>query len=227
MASKYINPLVGKYKPMNPQFLKRFLIVLYIAGLLGMNIPETSALFTSLVPLTLWLTAFICLLYYPIPNRNSYIMLLALACLGWFVEVVGVKTGQIFGVYAYGQTLGLQILNVPITIGLNWVILLIATNAVVAEWNIDGRIGKAALGAGLMTALDLLIEPVAMHFDFWQWQGNSVPIQNFGAWWLISFFFHWVYNMSGLSTKSSLFRLIAVLQFCFFLGHWILLQIFS
>ena len=87
---------------MNPQFLKRFLIVLYAAGLLGMNIPETSALFTSLVPLTLWFTAFICVVYYPNPTKNSYIMLFAIACVAWMVEVVGVKSGQIFGVYAFG-----------------------------------------------------------------------------------------------------------------------------
>lgn len=212
---------------MNPQFLKRFLIAVYAAGLFGMHISATSALFTSLVPLTLWFTAFICVIYYPNPDRNAYVMLFALALAGWFVEVAGVKTGQIFGSYAYGETLGFQINRVPITIGLNWLILVIVTNAVVAEWNIAGDIGKAALGAGLMTALDLLIEPVAIHFDFWQWAGNTIPVQNFGAWWLISFFFHWVYNSAGLSTKSSLFRLIAVLQFCFFLGHWILLQIFS
>lgn len=212
---------------MNPQFLKRFLIVVYTAGLLGMHIPQTAVLFTSLAPLTLWFTAFICVLYYPTPTRNAYVMLFALAVSGWMLEVVGVKTGQIFGSYMYGKTLGFQILNVPITIGLNWVILLIATNAVVAEWDIEGPVGRAALGAGLMTALDLLIEPVAMHFDFWQWSGNIIPVQNFGAWWLASFFFHWVYNTAGLSTKSSLFRLIALLQFCFFLGHWILLQFFS
>lgn len=212
---------------MNPQFLKRFLIVVYAAGLFGMHIPETSALFTSLVPLTLWFTAFICVVYYPNPNKGVYVMLFAMAFAGWLLEVVGVRTGQIFGSYAYGKTLGFQVMQAPITIGLNWVILVIATNAVVAEWNIAGRIGQAALGAGLMTALDLLIEPVAMHYDFWQWAGNTVPAQNFGAWWLASFFFHWVYNSAGLSAKSSLFRLIAVLQFCFFLGHWILIQFFS
>ena len=212
---------------MNPQFLKRFLIVVYAAGLLGMHIPQTASLFTSLAPLTLWFTAFICVFYFPLPTRNAYVMLFALAVSGWMLEVAGVKTGQIFGSYVYGKTLGFQVLNVPITIGLNWVILLISTNAVISEWDIQGPVGKAALGAGLMTALDLLIEPVAMHFDFWQWSGNTIPIQNFGAWWLASFFFHWVYNSAGLSTKSSLFRLIALLQFCFFLGHWILLKIFS
>ena len=48
---------------MNPVFLKRFLIVLYAAGLIGMHLPATAALFTSLVPLTLWFTAFICLVF--------------------------------------------------------------------------------------------------------------------------------------------------------------------
>ena len=209
---------------MNAPLLKRFLILIYAAGLVGMHIPATRQLFTSLVPLTLWFTGFICVLYFPNPSRNAYIMLFALACTGWLVEVVGVKTGMIFGSYAYGKTLGFQVLRAPLTIGINWVILLLATQAVVAEWNIGGKIGKAALGAGLMTALDLFIEPVAMYFDFWQWAGNQVPIQNFGAWWTISFFFHWVYLSTDLPTKSSLFRLIAVLQFAFFLGHWILLQ---
>ena len=91
----------------------------------------------------------------------------------------------------YGATLGVSFLNVPITIGINWLVLVLATQAVVEEWNVGGKIGKAALGAGLMTALDVLIEPVAIHFDFWHWSGGQVPIQNFGAWWLASFYFHY------------------------------------
>ena len=101
-----------------------------------------------------------------------------------------------------------------------------STNAVVEEWNVGGKIGKAALGAGLMTALDLLIEPVAVHFDFWHWANVQVPIQNFIAWWALSFFFHYVYQSGPWPSKSSLFRLIVLLQFLFFLGHWLLLQFF-
>ncbi|MHA8050936.1 carotenoid biosynthesis protein [Aquirufa sp. ROCK-SH2] len=205
---------------MNPIFLKRFLIVLYAAGLIGMNVAETSATFISLVPLTLWFTGFICIYFFPKTDFKSYAILALIAISAWFLEVVGVSTGKIFGSYQYGNTLGFKIKDVPLTIGINWLILVIATNAVVEEWGIGGKIGKAALGAGLMTALDLIIEPVAIHFDFWHWQNEQVPIQNFGAWWLASFFFHWIYISENLGSKSSLFRLIALLQFMFFLGHW-------
>ena len=209
---------------MNPVFLKRFLIVLYASGLIGMHLPATAALFTSLVPLTLWFTAFICVVYFSKPSFQAYLFLASLAIAGWFLEVQGVRTGQIFGVYSYGKTLGFKLINVPITIGLNWLVLVLATNALVEEWNIGGKIGKAAIGAGLMTALDFLIEPVAVHFDFWTWAGVQVPMQNFLAWWMASFFFHLAYQNTPFPSKSSLFRLIAALQFLFFLGHWLLLQ---
>ena len=210
---------------MNPVFLKRFLIVLYASGLIGMHIPAVSATFISLVPLTLWFTGFICFWYFPKPSIQAYILLAAIAVAAWMLEVAGVRTGQIFGEYAYGRTLGYQVIHVPITIGINWILLVMVTGAVVAEWNVGGKIGRAALGAGLMTALDVLIEPVAVHFDFWQWNNNNIPVQNFIAWWVASFFFHWVYISADLPAKSSLFRLIAALQFLFFLGHWILMQI--
>jgi putative membrane protein len=211
---------------MNPIFLKRFLIALYVAGLIGMHIPVTQALFISLVPLNLWFTAFICVIYHPRPSISTYMVLLLIAFAAWLVEVQGVRTGMIFGEYSYGNTLGLKIATVPITIGLNWIVLLMSTNAVIEEWNIGGKVGKAAFGAGLMTFLDLLIEPVAVNYDFWHWTHIQVPVQNFIGWWIVSFFFHYVYQLGPWPAKSSLFRLIAMLQFMFFLGHWLLLQFF-
>jgi putative membrane protein len=211
---------------MNPLFLKRFLIVLYAAGLVGMHVPSTQTLFVSLVPLNLWFTAFICVIYHPRPSTSTYLVLLFIAIAAWFLEVQGVRTGVLFGQYSYGNTLGFKLAAVPVTIGLNWIVLLMATNAVVEEWDVGGKVGKAAFGAGLMTLLDLFIEPVAIHFDFWHWNNVQVPAQNFIGWWLVSFFFHYIYQSGPWPAKSSLFRLIAWLQCMFFLGHCLLLQFF-
>src|SRR5689334_23098853 len=37
-------------------------------------------------------------------------------------EVIGVATGAIFGAYSYGEVLGFKLLEVPLIIGLNWVV---------------------------------------------------------------------------------------------------------
>ena len=77
---------------MNPVFLKRFLIVIYAAGLFGMHLPATAALFTSQVPLTLWFAVFICVVYFPKPSFQAYVFLGLLAIAAWYLEVQGVMT---------------------------------------------------------------------------------------------------------------------------------------
>ena len=57
--------------------------------------------------------------------------MIAIACLGFFIEVIGVKTGFIFGSYYYGAAMGIKILAVPLLIGLNWSILVYSTSLVV------------------------------------------------------------------------------------------------
>lgn len=207
---------------MNPTFINRFLVLLYGAGLIGLSFPDFRPYFQPLTPYTLWFTGFICLYFYPTKNIKTYAGFALLFLAGFLIELAGVKSGKIFGEYAYGQTLGFKIAGIPLVIGMNWIILLMSTNAVVEEWNIGGIFGKAAIGAGLMTFLDLFIEPVAMSFDFWQWKLNQVPAQNFAAWWLVSFVFHYIYQEMGLNLKSSLYRLVALLQFVFFIALLVL-----
>lgn len=207
---------------MNPKFLNRFLVLLYGAGLIGLSYPEFRPYFQPLTPYTLWFTGIVCLYLYPTKNFKTYAGFALLFIAAYLVELAGIKTGKIFGQYAYGHTLGIKIAGVPLVIGMNWIILLMGTNAVVEEWNIGGIFGKAAIGAGLMTFLDLFIEPVAMYFDFWQWKLNQVPAQNFAAWWLVSFVFHYIYQEMELNQKSSLYRLVALLQFVFFIALLVL-----
>jgi uncharacterized membrane protein len=68
-----------------------------------------------------------------------------------------------------------------------------------------------------MLAYDVLLEPVAIHFDFWSWEGGSIPLQNYAAWWIIAFFmllgaFYFVQNL-----KNRLAVYIIGIQVLFFI----------
>jgi putative membrane protein len=114
----------------------------------------------------------------------SWLLVVMLA--GFFVEVAGIKTGLIFGTYAYGEGLGIKWLDVPLMIGVNWGVLVFGTAALIQHFRL-ARWVKAAIAATLMVSYDVLLEPVAIRFDFWSWEGGTIPLQNYLAWWIISF----------------------------------------
>ena len=39
----------------------------------------------------------------------------------------------------------------------------------------------------LMVGLDFLIEPVAISLDFWSWEYDIIPLQNYIGWFVIAF----------------------------------------
>jgi len=74
-------------------------------------------------------------------------------CVGFGVEVLGVKTELIFGSYHYGESLGYKWLSVPLLIGVNWCMLLYCTSQLSKFKNF---IINALFGAALMVVLDFL-----------------------------------------------------------------------
>jgi len=115
---------------------------------------------------------------------GSWLLVVMLA--GFFVELVGIETGLIFGTYSYGDGLGIKWLDVPLMIGVNWGVLVFATAALVQHFKIAKWI-KAVLAATMMVSYDALLEPVAVRFDFWSWAAGVIPLQNYLAWWIIAF----------------------------------------
>jgi uncharacterized membrane protein len=105
---------------------------------------------------------------------------------GLFVEIIGVKTRLIFGYYNYTPILGPHFMNVPLVIGLNWGLLVMSCAAIVCKI-FSNNIVRALAGATLMLSMDLLLEPIAFRYSFWQWDVKEVPLQNYMAWWLVSF----------------------------------------
>lgn len=96
-----------------------------------------------------------------------------------------------FGHYSYGETLGFKYEDVPIIIGLNWYLLAYISTDLSARTKFPLFV-KVILGALFMTAIDYLIEPIAIRFGFWFWHSGQIPLSNYVGW----FWYHFL--CSGL-----------------------------
>lgn len=205
------------------------IILMYVAGTIGLIVPYTQPYFKLLSPFNLWVSLILLLLFHQDFNRNFILISISIFLAGFLVEVVGVHTGLIFGQYWYGQTLGTQLFNVPLVIGANW-LLLVYCSSVVTQ-NICTRLQKilpensllssaflkAFLAASLMVSLDFLIEPVAIRLDFWHWQNEQIPLQNFQAWFLIAFILAFMFLKGNFLKTNLLAPLLFILQLLFFI----------
>ncbi len=105
---------------------------------------------------------------------------------GFLIELLGVKTGAIFGSYVYGQTLQPLLGNVPLVIGCAWLNMLLSSSAL-AQRILPQRLSAHALPlsftvALLMVLFDAFMEPAAMKLGYWHWSAQKIPLRNFFAW---------------------------------------------
>ena len=76
--------------------------------------------------------------------------------------------------------------------GVLWWILLLGTHHWSSRWlsflkTKKMPILRAAMAASLMTAMDFLIEPVAVRAGWWTWSAGDIPISNYVTWWIVAF----------------------------------------
>ncbi len=159
--------------------------IFQIIGFVGFVI--NPVFFNALSPVNLLLSAFLVLIMSKQDNWKFYGSLLLVAALSFFIEVLGVKTERIFGSYYYGNSFGYKLFSVPLLIGLNWAMLLYSTSQFSKFKNTTIN---ALFGAFLMVFLDFFMEQNAQKFDFWYWKDGIIPLQNYIAWFLISFVFN-------------------------------------
>jgi len=193
-----------------------FLTCVYIVGILGICAEVSRDQILLFTPLNLLFTTGMYLWSNEGLERQLFKASAIVALIGYFIEVAGVKTGVLFGSYYYGATLGPQVLEVPPTMALNWVLLSLSSFGIFFSWDINKYL-KMALAAGLMVGLDYFIEPVAMGLDFWQWEGGVVPFKNYVMWFFTAYIIQFIlYKMlPSINQKTSLF--VFSLQFVFFL----------
>ena len=142
-------------------------------------------------------------------------------------ESVGVLTGLIYGPYHYTQKLGYLFLGlVPLIIPIAW-FMMMYPSFVIADWIVPGRanaraVWVAAAGAIVMTAWDVVMDPVMVKIGHWVWDVNGpyfgIPLQNFFGWWLTTFVAFMVFLWLGkplLADRSDpQFDKLTVILFC-------------
>jgi putative membrane protein len=206
-------------KTLSLKNLSSFLLIsAHIAGFIGLQLSGTRSLFEALVPFNLLLTAFILFAAHQDWNKHFYIFTAAAFAGGFGIEVLGVHTGAVFGNYWYETTLGWKLWDVPVLIGLNWVVLLYICGDLAARL-FSNVFLKTLFGASLMVFLDYWIEPVAMRHHFWDWQGGVVPLQNYIAWGFVSACLLRLYYHLQFSKSNPFSLLVYCCQLCFFATH--------
>ncbi len=192
--------------------------IFYLVGLIGHIIPEFLPLMITLTPYTILGTAVIGFAPFLI-KRNPKLLLWAAVTffITLFLEILGVKTGAVFGAYEYGATLGLQFMGVPLLIGINWTLIILGSITLVEK--LSSRTWVVMVLTSAVTVIfDFIMEPAAIALDYWAWEGGPIPLQNYIAWGVISFVFAGLFRAMKLKNHYRLPSAVVIIQAVFFLA---------
>ena len=110
-------------------------ILFHLTGLLGMVLVDRS-FFAALTPFNILLMSFLNWWSGRGKQQGLPLFPLLVYVTGMTVEVIGVRTGMLFGHYEYGTVFGPRVLGVPWLIGMNW--FLVLSGAMALAGNLHG-----------------------------------------------------------------------------------------
>lgn len=159
-------------------------------------------------PLLIALCLLLCVEHFrEYPTRKFIFWCIFVCVIGFLIELIGVKTGDIFGSYFYGSTLQPRLWGIPIAIGFAWLAMLISA-AAVSQYLLPVRFFKspfinAITIALLMVVFDFSMEPAAAKLGYWTWKSENIPLQNYLAWFAFGFILSYIGLRLGLFIKKS------------------------
>ncbi len=194
-----------------------FLYLIFIVGTIGHLLASLKSLMLLLTPYTLLITGSV-VFYVVLREANVKLFFWAVITflVTFILEAYGVKTGVIFGEYSYGDVLGLKLFEVPLIIGFNWVMVMLG--AISIAYTIDRNVFLVALLASTLAVLfDMVLEPVAMKLGYWNWGNNIIPIQNYYAWFGITFISTLFTGLLRLKISYAILDHYFIIQLVFFI----------
>lgn len=194
-----------------------FLVIMYFVGIVGHLIPSTRNLMITLTPFTLLLTGGVVSYKSFFPVYNKFLFWgISTYLITFLLEVIGVKTGLVFGGYNYGSALGFKVFEVPLIIGFNWVLVILGAISISKAY-IKNIILISISAAVLSVMFDYFLEPVAIRLGYWNWAQVSVPLQNYLAWFVIAFIFSIVLIKIKPDFNKGISKEYFLIQFTFFI----------
>ncbi len=203
--------------------VKKFLVIFYAVGFAGFLLPFSKNIFILITPFALLLNIYLLALYHRSCHKRDILLFVTVYLLGFAIEAAGVKTGLIFGVYHYGKTLGPKILEAPIIIGINWLILGYTSISIVDSFKIKPFF-SILLAPLLMLGCDIIIEQVAPKMDMWFWEDSMIPIRNYIAWYITGLIIVTLFKIFKTETKNDLAKTVFICQFIFFMMLFLLIK---
>lgn len=160
--------------------------ILYAVGVLGHLTSSLYGTMITLTPFMLLLTGGF-VLYLSIKEKNNILLIWVFVTyiVTFALEVLGVETGLVFGYYIYGNSLGIKLLNVPLIIGFNWVMVILGSIGIIKLFS-DKSSSIILFAPVLALIFDFLLEPLSSKLDYWHWKDGIIPLQNYAAWYFIS-----------------------------------------
>ncbi len=195
--------------------VKKFIIIFYMVGFLGFVIPFTKPIFIIITPFALLLNTYLLAIYHHRFSAKDVFIFLLILLSAYAIEVVGVKTGAIFGSYSYGKGLGIKLFETPLLIGVNWLFLTYAATTIANNLKLKNWL-VVFVAPLFMLAYDLVLEQVAPKMDMWHWQNSEVPLKNYIAWYFIALVFVLLLKIFKIETKNPLAPILWLSQFVFF-----------
>ena len=188
----------------------------YAVGLLLFIIPYTRELFFFIIPVVLLLNLLVILYFHKEWSLKAGIVFFFVFLASLLLEMRGVTDPRIFGSYRYLDTLGLKINHTPLIIGVNWLMLVYGSHAIVSR-KIKRPWLRIISASSLMVTYDIIIEVIAPEFEMWEFNQPYPPLQNFITWFITSAVFLSLFELARINTRNRYARILFIVQMAFFL----------
>ena len=199
-----------KEKEYMSAFILAGFFTITILGLTSSSGPQ----FLHLIPHIFLVSAIVLVVNNKYQNTEHYIFYTILLILSYLIHWLLIKL-EIHQLQPdYSQTLGLQLLNVPLVIPVLWFLLVNVVNGMLRKFPFNTFIA-AFIGSTLILIIDLFLEAQATKFGFWSWKNGEIPFTNFIWWFAISFGFLFTSLQLNIRNNTFISTVIFVLMLMF------------